>query len=64
MRGEALIFCRWGVGAMDGAAIRGLRSFIETYGAVGMLFDVEIETKWGRLARLGTGRFVEVEGVA
>lgn len=51
-----------GVGAMDGATIRGLKFFIETYGAIGMLFDVEIMTKSGRLARLGTGRFAEFEG--
>lgn len=51
-----------GVGAMDGATIRGLRFFIETYGAIGMLFDVEIKTTSGRMAKLGTGRFAEFEG--
>jgi len=49
-----------GVGAMDGATIRGVRYFIETYGAVGMLFDVQVETRFGTLARVGTGRITEI----
>ncbi len=38
---------------MTGSTIRGLRYFVETYGAVDMLFDVLVEGQGGRV---GTGR--------
>lgn len=58
-----LIFCSFvALGAMDGATLRGLRYFIETYGAIAMMFDVEVETRAGRLAKMGTGRITNIEG--
>jgi hypothetical protein len=46
------------LGRMTGAAIRGLRYFVETYEPVDMLFDVFVEGR--RTGRVGTGRLTNI----
>lgn len=42
---------------MVGATLKGLRFFVDSFGARDMLFDVSVE---GRKGRVGTGRLTNV----
>jgi len=44
---------------MEGAAIKGIRHFVDTYGAVDMLFDVMVENR--APGRVATGRLTTIE---
>ena len=52
-RGRVMLITWYDLGRITGAAIKGIRDFIETYEAVGMLFDIREDEGLGRV---GTGR--------